>query len=96
MKILRFEALETPVVCSSLFDQGYTEVKLIKVVKNFVDSRHHLTVFQVRLFSIERASTFIPCSRKASFIVCCPAEPLRFGLSSGNAEMTSLFDLKIL
>ena len=67
MKILRFEALETPVVCSSLFDQGYTEVKLIKVVKDFVDSRHHLTVFQVRLL-FNRESFYLYSMLSEGFI----------------------------
>ena len=67
MKIFRFEALETPVVCSSLFDQGYTEVKLIKVVKDFVDSRHHLTVFQVRLL-FNRESFYLYSMLSEGFI----------------------------
>ena len=39
LKELRFEPLESPVVCSCLLDQRDTEVQLVQIVQNLIDPR---------------------------------------------------------
>ena len=39
LKELRFEPLESPVVCSCLLDQRDTEVKLVQIVQNLINPR---------------------------------------------------------
>lgn len=50
LEILRFEALEAAVICSSLLDQGYTQIELVQIVQNFINPGDNLAAMNLESF----------------------------------------------